>query len=103
MATSEGSHHQPPPGTALGSNCPLCGHAALAHSYPPDAQCAICVLLEDMARVLLSMVECSICLALVRPESKADHEHQHLTNTNRPMTEQRERRAVMGPGAGSHS
>jgi hypothetical protein len=46
-----------------------------------------------MAAVLLSMEECSVCLALVKPESKADHEAQHQTNTNLSMREQRARRA----------
>lgn len=91
MTTPRASEHMPLPGSLLGDDCPRCGHSVAAHSHPPDAHCAVCRLLEDMAIALLGMEECSICLALVRPESKADHERQHGTNTNRPMTEQRRR------------
>jgi hypothetical protein len=60
-----------------------------------------------MAVVLLSLEECSVCLALVKPESKADHEAQHSTNTNISMAEQRRRNlardARLGPGPGTRS
>jgi hypothetical protein len=67
--------------------CSVCGHAVAAHGH----DCSVCVLLEDMAIVLLGLEECTICLALCKPESRADHERQHSTNSNRPMAEQRQR------------
>lgn len=97
MTSERHSQHMPAPGTALGENCEKCGHTAMVHSHPPDAHCAICRLLEDMAAALLGLEECSICLALVRPQSLVDHEMQHRTNTNLPMVDQRRRRAGVYP------
>lgn len=74
-------------GAALNDHCE-CGHLWMVH--PIGRPCTMCEL-EGIQRAFETLAKCGICLALVSPPDKADHERWHRTHSNLRMADQRER------------